>query len=167
MDKDYSLRQKESITAFFSCIFGLVCIILGVWIYIYSATKIETAVFERLGADFLPRMTALVMIFLGVLLIIEQYRKIDRSLLQFNWDKIKSGLKESRYSIFLVFTFIVYTVVLPVIGFIPSTIMFLFASIVVMGKFRKKEFIAAIIKSLVIPAIIYYVLEVQLRIILP
>ena len=36
-----------------------------------------------------------------------------------------------------------------------------------MGKFRKKEFIVAIITSLVIPAIIYYVLEVQLRIILP
>ena len=130
-------------------------------------TKIETAVFEKLGAEFFPKIASVILIILGVLLIIEQGKKIDRSLLQFNWNRTRNVIKENIYSIFTIFAFVLYVIVLPLIGFIPSTILFLFISIIVLGKFRKKAFRAAIMAAVLIPTCIYYILEVKLRIILP
>jgi len=130
---------------------------LGLSLYVYLASK----TFERVGSGlaenpaYYPRILAFLLALLSVILLVDTLRKRVKVTCSVNVELLKN------LGLFLAFL-LMYILLLKPIGFILTTIAFIFCMTWFLGGTKKQAFIASIPMSLIVYVVFSFILKVPL-----
>ena len=148
-------------------ILGAVTLVLGV-LYTIFAYQIKTR--PKLtpsygSARVVPILLGFLLIFLSILLIIQGIRKMK------HYDPAEDTAKMSRGDmlavVLTVAVIILYTLMLPILGFCFSTIVFLFLCMIVLAPKEKRNYLLFAIVAVVFTAIVFVAFRIGLKQVLP
>ncbi|MET3506461.1 tripartite tricarboxylate transporter TctB family protein [Halalkalibacter oceani] len=108
------------------------------------------------GPGFFPVITAMIMLGLSLLLIIQTIRTKDKSLFNMN-------MKALKFPAILVGLLIIYSIMLEYVGFFLSTVMILTVTMIAF----KTRLVKSLIISVVITALLYVGFKLVLKVPLP
>src|SRR5690606_40950179 len=124
---------------------GLICFALRCAVYYYSSTSIRRALFEQLGAGFFPKLAAAALAVLGLLLFISNFRVAGTEQRPSGQPNVRD-----RLAIWIVLgLLVVYTVMLPVVGFRVASGVFVPLSIWILGRFRYRALLVGLVVGLI------------------
>ena len=133
-------------------------LLLAISVYLYSKTFAATGKF----ADSLiknpalyPQIIAICLFLLSIILLVITIVKKDQSKIEINWARFKRQL-------ILLASIAVYLVLMMTVGYIISTAVFTFASILIFHGTRKQALVYSGIITLFIYLGFHYLLKVQL-----
>lgn len=107
---------------------------------------------------FFPKVIAISMIIFSVILAFKE-PTIN--------EEIAPGFSNKKRSFLQILLIVLYPILMIKIGFFVSTILFLFVSMIYIGKMQKNNYIKAIILAFVITSFIYILIEKIFIVILP
>lgn len=143
--------KKNLCSGILTSLFGIVFLFL---IPLQIKSKIITDT-SALGPDYMPRLVGWLLIMLGLGLIFQS--------LVLKKDTIETiNLKDELNVLIYVGIFLVYLIILYIIGFLLSTIIFSFALLFIMKAEKKSYYFAAVVLSVFIYCLFKYVLKVPL-----
>ncbi|MBP1924742.1 divalent metal cation (Fe/Co/Zn/Cd) transporter [Sedimentibacter acidaminivorans] len=144
-----------------SCQESILFFILSIGLFIYSLTKHYGVVkLEwKMSPYLFPALISIFLFFLSILLFSDGLRQIKEGIsvendVKVSWKKLISA----------VIACMVYIIIMPIITFIPSTILFIGYMLYLLGE-RRKLFI--IFLSILVSVIIYFLFSVLLNVMLP
>lgn len=141
-------------------IMGLFSVLLGVIVCLLCTDIPKSRISGDVGSKVFPLIAAFLLIFCGALLALQRSNPNESAfLLPFQWARL--GL------MFLIY--ILYTVTLYVVGFLPSTPVFVFIVCTVLAKVAEKKspVWARILFSLILTGFVYFLFQVVLKVRLP
>lgn len=120
---------------------------------------------QTFSSAFFPRLIIYMLIFLSIMLLIKSFLNSSKRTSR---GTFSSFLREHWRVPFMFGWFIVYLILMPAIGFIPSTIIFLLLGFLVLNtSFVPKRLLLYIPLSLALTFAIHFVFEKKLSIMLP
>ncbi|NBI07103.1 tripartite tricarboxylate transporter TctB family protein [Senegalia massiliensis] len=107
---------------------GIIIIITSLFFY-FNTSSFKKLDNQVIGADFMPKLYAILLIALGIILIIQNYKKEEN----------KEENKESyyKYSLITMVLLLIYIIIIPILGFYSSTIL-LVLSLLLFSKTQNK-----------------------------
>lgn len=129
----------------------ILCVISG--IVIYSANRFDMSYIgdSGLGPDFFPKVIAVILIILSVLLFLSK-------------DKTKQENHNIKYTMMVIIIFAIYIFMIGKLGYLVSTILFSFTIISIL---KKNSIILKIIYSLIFPIGLYLLFTYIFKVSLP
>lgn len=153
--------NKNSFLICKSCQESIIFFILSIALFIYSLTK-HYGVMKlewKMSPYLFPALISIFLFFLSISLFSDGLRQIKEK------NTVKNGEPVSWKKLILTITACaVYIIIMPLITFIPSTIMFIAFMLYLLGE-RKKLFI--VLLSVPFSVIIYFLFSVLLHVMLP
>lgn len=148
---------------------GIFSLVYGIVLFVLTATMGATKKGTDVGADFLPRIIAILIIALSLGFIavtvsgIMSARKAGTAN-----DEAPAEKKNYKGIIMTMALLIAYVALMNTIGFIVTTIVYLFLQMLILGhEPTKKQIILYAVISVVAPIIIYYVFVNGFQLLLP
>lgn len=153
---------------------GTVTLIVSIVIYVAS-NGIKRMVVTSIGPDFMPKIVAVMMGILSIVLIIQELQKLKRNKQQVENSSENKCLKsfniikfaKANLDIVTLVLIILYAVAMPILGFLISTVVYLFIQMLIMSQNRKINYLAISIISVVFSTVIYFVFTKVLFVMLP
>lgn len=157
MNSSFLKNKKETLI-------GVGMILFGVF-YLLSTLTIKRVPNVTIGAEFIPRIYGYATIILGVIQVAISYpRERDR---KGKIDEIKE--ETDGKNVFLAFlTILIYVLIMKPIGFIISSILFLFTMCtIITPAYKKRNYIGYLIFAVVLSLIAYYIFKKVMFLALP
>lgn len=153
---------------------GLFIVVVSIAMYI-SSNNIKKMVVTSIGPDFFPKLVAVILGVLGIILTIQAIvRDINTSRTTSDTDE---GLEKKKLNfrdifkrnldIVTLLLLILYSVLIDKLGFLISTMIYIFVQIMLMFTNRKKNYIAIVSISIVFTFIVYFFFRKVLNVMLP
>lgn len=147
--------------------------VLSIIIYI-STNNIKSMTDIGVGPRFFPKLAAIIMFILSTILLIQEITKWIKkkgkgSVSESKVDSIKSSLfkKQHLNAFFTMFIFILYIYFITKIGFLISSVMYLFIHFFVLGERKSWNVILFIILALVVSTVVFYTFRLGFSVRLP
>ncbi|RVU55541.1 tripartite tricarboxylate transporter TctB family protein [Anaerosphaera multitolerans] len=144
-------KLKEYLTSVIFLIFGI--------FLIFFSGKMDIFIENDVGPSFMPKLVGITLTILSIAKFILAVNRKDKEM--FSDLLIDRG---GIYSIVLVF---VYFLILEKVGFILSTILYLFIQIEILNKYDEQNIKVKILVSLFVPIIIYFLFTRAFQLMLP
>lgn len=142
--------------------FGISAFILFLSFFIFYKTKdFDKIVSKAPGAGFWPRILAIVLIILSVLLFIETLLKEKKASSDAPFEFKSKAMKRVYIMIGI---FVIYALILYLGGFVIASLLFIPAVMYLLGERNKKKLLGA---SVIITGIVYFLFTILLHITLP
>ncbi|HZG73166.1 MAG TPA: tripartite tricarboxylate transporter TctB family protein [Chondromyces sp.] len=145
---------------------GLLLLIVS--IVMYTATNtFKTLTTTNVGPDFMPKIIAAFIAIFSIVIVVSAYRSLKNQKGQM--DTEAEGAGETSYApVFITLAFMIgYLMLMPYIGFLIMTAIYLFLQIYLLAEEGKKKVILFAFISVVSSAIIYYVFRSIFHVMLP
>lgn len=146
-------------------------VFIGIAVLIYIASfSIKKLFISRIGAAFVPQLAAIILLTLSVLLIIQTLLKKEDPAEEstVRREPMTKERKQVRFSVLsTIGLLIVYAAVLQYLGFILSTILYLFTQMIVLAGDKKRNYVTLVIISVVASTGIYALFVYGLELMLP
>lgn len=143
-------------------IVGIIMIVFGSF-YLYSTRNIKGLDTVKIDADFMPRIYGILSVILGVIQFYigiigrRKYRKTE-----------VEELIDNKNVLFTFLVIIAYVLILKPVGFIISSILFLFTmSIILTPGYMEKNYIRYLVFSILLSLITYFIFKKLMYIALP
>jgi hypothetical protein len=163
MDKTYLKERKE-------LFIGIGMVLFGVAYYLGSL-KIKVMGNVAIAADFLPQIYAYIVIILGIIqILINNPKKLFTSKTKDNVQKESKEVEEidTKNTLFAFLIIFTYVIIMKPVGFIISSIFFLFGmSVVLTPAYKKKNYIGYLIFSIILSFLAYYLFRKLMYLALP
>jgi uncharacterized membrane protein len=142
---------------------GILFLILSA-IIMTSSYSIKTTIPGRLGAEFMPQVVAIIMGLLSILLIATGLLTLKKQ----SAETSETINKKDLLQVLALLTVVtIYVLILKRVGFIISSMVFLFAAFTVMSPKEKRKYLLFGILSVVLSIGIYYLFRYVFLIFLP
>ncbi|MDT8860901.1 tripartite tricarboxylate transporter TctB family protein [Alkalihalobacillus sp. MEB130] len=146
-------------------IFSLVVLIVAIVLFIESRSFSDKSVGQTFAPSSFPTAIIFIMTVLAIVLLISSFKEKHSILLLFQ--RIKGYILEHWRVLALIAILYVYISVMPIIGFLISTMLFLLIVFSILRPWRKAFLVTNVVVSLVLPFTIQYVFQQFLNIYLP
>ncbi len=163
------LKQTARDTNFWT---GLGVILLA--IFLYSASfDIREFITTRVGASFLPRLTAVLFAILGAILVlgsfrcarpvetVEQESEVNATAKE---PQVFGGLPAVGLSVLLMS---LYVGLINSVGFIVTSAVYIFLQILVLSKDAKRNYLLFVLVSIIIPVVVYLLFVKIFKVMIP
>lgn len=141
---------------------------IGLAVLLYTASfDIKEFVVTRVGASFMPRVAACLFVILGAILILESFRHSTSTPIKENEtddENVFGGWPAVLLSAILMCA---YVGLLDSIGFIISSIAYIFLQIQVLAKGVKRNYLIFSLISIVVPIVVYYLFVNVFEVMIP
>lgn len=141
---------------------SLIFLIFGIALYIGS-NSITTFIENDVGPAFMPKLVGICIIALSVIKLILAYIEGKKSEDKEDKQSIKLD-KGGIYTILLIF---IYVLILEKVGFIISTILYLFLQIQILSKYDEHDIKLKLAISIIAPIVIYILFTKGFQLMLP
>lgn len=141
-------------------------LIFGVWLIITAKMLPESAIVS-IGPDFMPMVIGVIMVILAAILLVQSIMGIKKNTAEIKPDEDKPEYKRVIESLVLS---LAYVLLLQPVGFIVSTLVYLFAQIFVLApdvNRTKKDIIIFLIVDVVFTFIVFFLFRYGFKIVLP
>ena len=130
-----------------------------------ETANIDISIIYALGSQFFPRT---ILIFMGIMSVLLFIRSIDFKR-QHNGESSKSQawVKENFLQVGVVGMLFAYLIALPRLGYVPSTIGFVFLTIFILGPKTKKDIAIYLAIALFVAFLLEYIFASVLKLFLP
>ena len=146
-------------------IIGVILIMFAAWIYWYTARTLPTeAQMYTLGPDVFPKLLALLLAFLSLTLIVTALIKGRAQGIPDTGGRIRAMSLLSSSIFRAVVAMVIYIAIMPSVGYIPSTVLFLAFLI---WAFGGKKAAQMLIPAAIVTASLYLLFGVVLNVLLP
>ncbi|WFA08536.1 tripartite tricarboxylate transporter TctB family protein [Tissierella sp. Yu-01] len=143
---------------------GVGMILFGVF-YILSTLTIKKVANVTVGAEFIPRIYAYVIIILGLIQVAISYPKEKGKTPETNKAKEETDGKNVLLAFLAI---LIYVVIMKPIGYIISSILFLFTMcIIITPVYKKKNYIGYLIFAVALSVITFYIFKKLMFLALP
>ncbi|WP_461208602.1 tripartite tricarboxylate transporter TctB family protein [Desulfocurvus sp. DL9XJH121] len=158
------------------CVAVVLLIVSGV---LYAETiPLSQSISHALGPAFFPRILIFLIAFLSIVLIVQSFRKRPQGAEADAGAACPAAPKdpqekfaERRKTLFMQFVFVVlllaYLVLLPVLSYVPCTLLFLFVSMLFLGARTKKRVAIYAVVSVVVTYGLQFIFGTMLHLFLP
>ena len=147
-------------------ILGVFLLALGIFYTVY-AQQIKTRpklTPSYAGARVFPTLLGILLIILSVCMILQSIRKLKTD----NPEEAQKMSKVDLFSILLTFAaMVIYIIILPYLGFMISTVIFLFAQITILAPKEKRNYLLFAIVAVVFTIIAFIAFRIGLSQLLP
>jgi len=146
-------------------IFGIFFFVLGIFIWFAIPYQIKEPGITTIGPRFFPRTISIMLMIASIALVLETFLKSKKNIdnNKIKEEKFELNLKEEVRVILLFFSMIAYAFLLPILGFILSSIFIMGVDLFLL-KVRKWYFYLILI---VLVLLIYYIFKNLLYVQLP
>lgn len=152
---------------------GIIFLVIAIILF-QSSFSIVTTIPGRLGAEFMPQVIAVIMAVLSSLLIIIDVAKLiqtknqeNSSFASFSKQTIINYVKLNYQIILMLSVVAIYIVLLKPLGFVFSTMIFLFTMMSIMSDNIKEKILLHSIVSIIASLSIYYLFRMVFYLYLP
>lgn len=142
---------KDLILGFGMAIFSIVSLL-------ESRNLVSANKWDVFGPDGFPKIVAYILLALSIILIVSSLRKVNPAKNKFSLTKLE---------VVVLLSIIAYVLLLPVIGFLIATALFILSIQLLLTYNLKKTMISMVITSLVVTGSVYIVFEKFLNVNLP
>jgi len=147
---------------------GVGVILLGVFMY-FASYDIQEFVRTRVGASFMPRIAGSLFVILGGILIFGSFRcsvpaATQEPVSEAEEKKVFGGWPAVLLSLLLM---IVYVGLIDSVGFVLSSIFYIFLQILVLNKQGKKNFLTFGLVSVIVPIVVFYLFVYVFKVLIP
>lgn len=140
-------------------------ILIGVGFIYRESLNIDTAIVYALGPLFFPKILMFALAFLSILLALKSIDFSSKAVREKGETTIAVG------TLFMQFVFvgiiILYLLIMPLLGYIASTVLFLLAEMLFLGKRTLKDAALCLVVACVTTGLLYYVFAYLLYLFLP
>ena len=152
------------------CVFG-VCIFLGAVFFYYQTYFFQKVQSFSIGPAAFPRLVLGGLILLSAVMIVQslgfgakapEQEKSEKPAAAEGWD-LKSFITQASF----IGLIIVYILLLPVLGYIPATVLFLFVAMMMLGKRSPRRAVIYAIVSAGVTLVMKFVFQDLLLLFLP
>ena len=139
-------------------ILGVVMAIISAVAIVDSNKLISTNKWDVIGPDGFPKMVSYILLGLSIILIISAIRKKENT---------SSKMSVNILTLFTLVSIFVYVLIMPIIGFIFSTGLFLIILQLILAYDVKKSFFQSIMTTIIVTGTVFIVFEKLLNVKLP
>ena len=146
-------------------IFAIFILLVGGVFFLESNKFSEKSGVQTFAPSFFPRVIIILMVVLAISLFIKSFlSKQEESSL---FTKLKLYVSEHYRVIAIFCLFFTFTMLIPLIGFLFSSMIFMFLSTVILRPIKKKFMATNVILAVTLPFIVQWVFQNVLNIYLP
>lgn len=135
-------------------------------LFIIESTKFsEKSGVQTFAPSFFPRIILFLIFMLSLYLLIKSF--IENNDVDKISDLIRKYVKDHYHVIVIIGLFLIYILLIPLVGFLISSILFLLSTFTSLRPKKRKYLLANLIVAIVLPFGIHYVFQQVLKIYLP
>ncbi|WP_179033661.1 tripartite tricarboxylate transporter TctB family protein [Paenibacillus sp. URB8-2] len=149
-------------------IFSIVTLTIAGIFLINSRLFAEKSGTQAVSSAFFPRIIIYALIFSSLILLVSSFLKKSKQQGEGAKGASIAFLRHHWRVPFMFAWFMIYLILMPILGFFPSTVLFLFVGYLVLNvSFVKKKLFLYIPLSLILTFVIQFIFENELQVILP
>lgn len=149
---------------------GVLLLIVSIAMLV-ATFSFQTMTEARIGSDFMPRVIAGLLAAMSLILIVSAYRKrggsTEECVTTATEEELEDDSKNYRTVIYSVLLMVGYLALMPFIGFLVTTAVFLFLKMWLFSDKSKKKFMIFITISIIASAVTYFVFRSIFYVMLP
>ena len=149
---------------------GVLLLIVSIAMLV-ATFSFQTMTEARIGSDFMPRVVAGLLAAMSLILIVSAYRKrggsAEECITATTEEELDDDSKSYRTVIYSVLLMVGYLALMPFIGFLVTTAVFLFLKMWLFSDKSKKKFVIFIAISIIASAVTYFVFRSIFYVMLP
>lgn len=144
-------------------VLGIFFLVLSIAIYV-AAAHLPPSLLGGIGSDFMPRIIAVITGILSVLQILNGINELKKPEEESDAEEDKP---EYIRVVLTIAAFTIYVFVLSSVGFLPSTIVYLFAQMIILAPKEKRNYLLFGVIAVVFSTVVYFLFRNALNVMLP
>lgn len=151
---------------------GLLAIVFSI-VYFFNTLNIKSMGFSQISASFFPRIIAILLLLLGLILVIKNLKNTITWFKEINFYSTKNLTLDKSFFfrhkvVFTMLFFALYCILIDILGFLSASILYLFFQILLFSNaFTKKTILTSSLIAVMASVVVYVTFQFGFSISLP